>query len=347
MRPGVRPALRLRHPLGHEQRRQRLRLVLPRRSPGRPACAISPRASTRPAPRPRSAGPTPSGGNRPTAAASSIGTASTISSAITICFFMRPSTAAPEGGRVPGQAQGAGRLSSGHHRLQRQGLDDGRCRRPPALRPGQGVERALRIAEAAAGHDAGVLRADGERGLRREAPGPQARLARLLDRRRGLDVLRDRAQPDRPQRGCWRREGRGGRGQARSGRGVPLPGRRIGPARTDHALRRAPPWGAYNSIDAPWSELARGQWAAKSGFAYDARETSRTLLRRGTEALSGLITAGGPHEFGVFNPLSGRGWMSSGSRFRRARCARPRAGSGPSAAGRQGREDSRVQGRMP
>jgi len=63
-------------------------------------------------------------------------------------------------------------------------------------------------------------------------------------------------------------------------------------------------WGAYNSIDAPWSELARGQWAAKSGFAYDARETSRTLLRRGTEALSGLIAAGGPHEFGVFNPLS-------------------------------------------
>ncbi|HMA54184.1 MAG TPA: hypothetical protein VKT17_06955, partial [Acidobacteriota bacterium] len=37
-------------------------------------------------------------------------------------------------------------------------------------------------------------------------------------------------------------------------------------------------WGAYNSIDAPWSELARGQWAAKSSFAYDARETSRTLL---------------------------------------------------------------------
>jgi alpha-mannosidase len=63
-------------------------------------------------------------------------------------------------------------------------------------------------------------------------------------------------------------------------------------------------WGAYNSIDAPWSELARGQWAAKSGFAYDARETSRTLLRRGTEALSGLIAAGGSHEFGVFNALS-------------------------------------------
>ena len=63
-------------------------------------------------------------------------------------------------------------------------------------------------------------------------------------------------------------------------------------------------WGAYNSIDAPWSELARGQWAAKSGFAYDARETSRTLLGRGTEALSGLIAAGGANEFAVFNPLS-------------------------------------------
>jgi hypothetical protein len=63
-------------------------------------------------------------------------------------------------------------------------------------------------------------------------------------------------------------------------------------------------WGAYNSIDEPWSELARGQWAAKSGFAYDARETSRTLLRRGTEALARLIGAGGASEFAVFNPLS-------------------------------------------
>ncbi|RPI99162.1 MAG: hypothetical protein EHM31_10650, partial [Candidatus Aminicenantes bacterium] len=63
-------------------------------------------------------------------------------------------------------------------------------------------------------------------------------------------------------------------------------------------------WGAWNSIDAPWSELARGQWAAKSGFAYDARETSRTLLRRGTDALVRLIEAGGAHEFAVFNPLS-------------------------------------------
>ena len=62
-------------------------------------------------------------------------------------------------------------------------------------------------------------------------------------------------------------------------------------------------WGAHNSIDQPWSELARGQWAAKSGFAYDARETSRTLLRRGSEALAKLIAAGGA-EFAVFNPLS-------------------------------------------
>jgi len=63
-------------------------------------------------------------------------------------------------------------------------------------------------------------------------------------------------------------------------------------------------WGAYNSIDAPWSELARGQWAAKSGFAYDAREISRTLLRRGQEALARLLNATGGHEFAVFNPLS-------------------------------------------
>ena len=63
-------------------------------------------------------------------------------------------------------------------------------------------------------------------------------------------------------------------------------------------------WGAYNSIDEPWSELARGQWAEKSRFAYEARETSRTLLRRGSEALAKLVSADSEHEFMVFNPLS-------------------------------------------
>jgi len=63
-------------------------------------------------------------------------------------------------------------------------------------------------------------------------------------------------------------------------------------------------WGAYNSIDDPQSELARGQWALKSSFAYMAREASRTLLRRGTEALAKLISADGEYEFVLFNPLS-------------------------------------------
>ena len=63
-------------------------------------------------------------------------------------------------------------------------------------------------------------------------------------------------------------------------------------------------WGAYNSIDDPQSELARSQWALKSSFAYMAREASRTLLRRGTEALARLISADGDYEFAVFNPLS-------------------------------------------
>ncbi len=63
-------------------------------------------------------------------------------------------------------------------------------------------------------------------------------------------------------------------------------------------------WGAYNSIDEPWSELARGQWAVKSSFAYEGREASRTLLRRGAEALAGLIGADGEFELAVFNPLS-------------------------------------------
>ncbi|HVP90329.1 MAG TPA: glycoside hydrolase family 38 C-terminal domain-containing protein, partial [Terriglobales bacterium] len=63
-------------------------------------------------------------------------------------------------------------------------------------------------------------------------------------------------------------------------------------------------WGAWNSIDDPGSELARGQWALKSSFAYVPRETSRTLLRRSTETLAGLIGAEDGHEFAVFNPLS-------------------------------------------
>jgi alpha-mannosidase len=63
-------------------------------------------------------------------------------------------------------------------------------------------------------------------------------------------------------------------------------------------------WGAWNSIDDPWSEMARGQWTLKSSFAYRAREAARTLARRGMEALAKLISAEGDYEFVVFNPLS-------------------------------------------
>jgi alpha-mannosidase len=63
-------------------------------------------------------------------------------------------------------------------------------------------------------------------------------------------------------------------------------------------------WGAWNSIDDPGSELARGQWAVKSAYAYKAHEASRTLLRRGMEALARTISADGDTEFAVFNPLS-------------------------------------------
>ncbi len=58
-------------------------------------------------------------------------------------------------------------------------------------------------------------------------PGPQARLAGLLDRRRRLDRLRDGAQPRRPQRARHGREGLGPGGAARTGQGKepPLPGR--------------------------------------------------------------------------------------------------------------------------
>ena len=45
-------------------------------------------------------------------------------------------------------------------------------------------------------------------------------------------------------------------------------------------------WGAWNSISDPLSELARGQWALKSSFAYRAREAARTMLKRGVEGLA-------------------------------------------------------------
>jgi hypothetical protein len=50
--------------------------------------------------------------------------------------------------------------------------------------------------------------------------------------------------------------------------------------------------------------LARGQWAVKSGFAYQAREIAQTHLRKNLEALAGrLKPAAGPGLI-VFNALS-------------------------------------------
>ncbi len=87
-------------------------------------------------------------------------------------------------------------------------------------------------------------------------------------------------------------------------KGFSFPGGKIREAHDLAMLYDEHTWGAYNSIDEPQSELARGQWAVKSSFAYEAREASRTLLRRGTEALARLISADGEFEFAVFNPLS-------------------------------------------
>ena len=187
-----------------------------------------------------------------------------------------------------------------------------------------------------------------EKELRREAPGPQARLARLLDRRRGLDGLRDRAQPDRPQRDPDGGEGRGDRGQARSVRGVPLPGRRDpGRPRRGHALRRA--------------HLGRLQFDRRALVGAGPRPVGgqeRLRLRRPGD-VADPARAAGPRPcpgssppaarmnsaFSIRSP--GRGRTSSASRFRRARCARPRAGSGSSTAGRERTRSSRCRGRMP
>lgn len=63
-------------------------------------------------------------------------------------------------------------------------------------------------------------------------------------------------------------------------------------------------WGAHNSIDAPDSELARGQWAVKSGFAYKAREIAQTLMKKNLEVLAGSQKAPPNGRLIVFNPLS-------------------------------------------
>ena len=63
-------------------------------------------------------------------------------------------------------------------------------------------------------------------------------------------------------------------------------------------------WGAWNSISDPLSELARGQWALKSSFAYRAREAARTMLKRGVEGLAKTVTGDPEPAFVVFNPLS-------------------------------------------
>ena len=77
----------------------------------------------------------------------------------------------PEGRRLPGRARGPRRLSVRPHRLQRRGLDDRQLpARPGPLRPGQGVERALRFSEAAAGHDERVLRRGWKRATARPCP---------------------------------------------------------------------------------------------------------------------------------------------------------------------------------
>ena len=68
-------------------------------------------------------------------------------------------------------------------------------------------------------------------------------------------------------------------------------------------------WGAHNSISAPGSELARGQWALKSAFAYAAHEAAGTLVSQGMTALAAKMTSGETAGIAVFNPLS---WPRTG-----------------------------------
>lgn len=86
--------------------------------------------------------------------------------------------------------------------------------------------------------------------------------------------------------------------------GFLYPGREITETYNQSMLYDEHTWGAHNSIEEPYSELARGQWAVKSSYAYEAREHSRTLLTRGMKAFAENIPAEGAFSFAVFNPLS-------------------------------------------
>jgi hypothetical protein len=68
-------------------------------------------------------------------------------------------------------------------------------------------------------------------------------------------------------------------------------------------------WGAWNSIDDPHSELARGQWTLKSAFAYGAREKSRHVKAGALAALAPRLPASLARGLAVFNPLS---WERTG-----------------------------------
>jgi len=83
-----------------------------------------------------------------------------------------------------------------------------------------------------------------------------------------------------------------------------FPGRDIGEAYDSTMLYDEHTWGGWNSIDDPESEFARGQWAIKSGFAYNAREIAKTVLNRGLQALVKNISAPESYSLAVFNPLS-------------------------------------------
>lgn len=63
-------------------------------------------------------------------------------------------------------------------------------------------------------------------------------------------------------------------------------------------------WGAHNSISEPESELARGQWMIKGGYAYAAREMAKTLAQRSLGSIIKRIPNPGAYGMAVFNPLS-------------------------------------------
>ena len=88
------------------------------------------------------------------------------------------------------------------------------------------------------------------------------------------------------------------------GQGFVYPREEIDEAYWSALLFEEHTWGAGGSIHHPESEQARGQWAVKSTFAYNASEGAGHVLAASLDRLAALIQTDDRFTVAVFNPLA-------------------------------------------